>query len=70
MKTYSEIIVEVDSPHSFDGLEVIDVKNFDDMVDIEEEVKSPILHYEIQKGVQSMFTIIKDGYVYRYMLTK
>lgn len=70
MKTYAEIIAEVDSPPSTEGLQVIDVKNFDDMVDIEEEIKSPILYYEIKEKTASLFAIITDGYIYRYMLTK
>ncbi len=70
LKTFSEVIAEVHAPPSGDGLEVIDVKNFEDMVDIEEEIKSPILFYEIIKGSESIFTIVNGGYIYRYMLKK
>ena len=45
-------------------------KNFEDMVDIEEEIKSPILFYEIKKGSESIFTIVNGSYIYRYMLKK
>ena len=70
LKTYAEVIAEVHAPPSGDGLEVIDVKNFEDMVDIEEEIKSPILFYEIKKGSESIFTIVNGSYIYRYMLKK
>ena len=40
------------------------------MVDIEEEIKSPILFYEIKKGSESIFTIVNGSYIYRYMLKK
>lgn len=39
MKGFSEIIIEVESLPDFSGLEILDVKTFDDMVDIEEEIK-------------------------------
>lgn len=70
MRDYAEIIVEVDFPPDPDGVEVIDVKNFDDMVDIEEEIKSPILYYEIEKDAESLFTITTDKYIYKYNLRK
>lgn len=70
LKTFLEVIAEVHAPPSGDGLEVIDVKNFEYMVDIEEEIKSPILFYEIIKGSESIFTIVNGGYIYRYMLKK
>ena len=70
LKNYAEVIAEVDAPPSGDGLEIIDVKNFEDMVDIEEEIKSPILFYEIEKGSEAIFTIVNGTYIYRYMLKK
>ena len=47
-----------------------DVKNFEDMVDIEEEIKSPILYYEVEEGSEALFTIVNDNYMYRYILKK
>lgn len=70
MKEYSEIIVEVESELTFDDLEVLDIKTFDDMVDIEEEIKSPILYYEIEKDWESWFVITTDKYLYRYILKR
>lgn len=70
MRDYAEIIVEVDLPPDPEGYEIIDIKNFDDMVDIEEEIKSPILYYEMEKDAESLFTIITDKYIYRFTLRK
>ena len=70
LKNYSEIIAEVDSAPSENDLEIIDVKNFEDMVDIEEEIKSPILYYEVEEGSEALFTIVNDNYMYRYILKK
>ena len=70
MKEYSEIIVEVESELTFEDLEIIDIKTFEDMVDIEEGIKSPILYYEIEKDNESWFVITTDKYLYRYILRR
>ena len=70
MKGYSEIIVEIENLPSFDNLELLEIKEFDDMVDIEEETKSPILYYETIENSESWFLIIIDKYIYRYILRK
>lgn len=70
MKGYSEIIVEVTTPLDFDNLTILDIKTFDDMVDIEEEIKSPILYYEIAEDKESWFVIVTEKYMYRYILKK
>lgn len=69
LKNYSDIIVEVSSPVNFENLEIFKIKNFDDMVDTEEELKSPILLYEKDKDKESWFIIVHDKYAYIYILT-
>jgi Ca2+/Na+ antiporter len=66
-KEYSEILVEVSSPIEFDNFTFIDIKEFDDMIDLEEEYKSPILYYEKVKDYESWFVVIKDNFMYRYI---
>ena len=70
MKNYSEVIVEIESLPNFDKLEFIDIKEFDDMIDLEEETKSPILFYEDKYAGESWFIIIINKYVYKYVLRK
>ena len=67
LKEYSEIIVEVTYSIEHDDLTIIDIKEFDDMIDLEQEYKSPILHYEKIHGYESWFVIIKDNFMYRYI---
>ena len=40
------------------------------MVDIEEEIKSPIIYYEVERNNESWFIIVTDKYVYKYTLVK
>ena len=66
---YSEIIVEVSTPIEIDeDIRIIDIKTFDDMVDIEEEIKSPIMLYEIKKNKETWFVIMNDEHLYRYIV--
>ena len=68
IKNYSDIIVEVSTQPNLENLEILEIKNFDDLVDTEEELKSPILLYEIKKQKESWFIIIHNKYAYRYIL--
>lgn len=68
LKSYADIIVEVSTKPNLENLEILDIKNFDDLVDTEEELKSPILLYEVKKQKESWFIIINNKYAYRYIL--
>ena len=68
IKNYSDIIVEVSTQPNLENLEILEIKNFDDLVDTEEELKSPILLYEVKKQKESWFIIIHNKYAYRYIL--
>ena len=69
LRTYSEILVEVEVlPDLDDEVTLIDITNFEDMVDLEEELKSPIMYEETSRGIQTVFIIAIDNYAYRYIL--
>lgn len=68
LKNYGDIVAEIVTPTETEGLKIIDVKNFDQLLDIEEEIRMPILFYETVEGEEGEFTIIYDNIVYRYIL--
>lgn len=68
LKDYGDIIVETTSPIQSDAYQVIDVKNFNEMVDLEEELHVPILYFEPAVGKISWFMILHDNILYRYVL--
>lgn len=68
LKNYSDIIVEVEKMPNLENLDILEIKKFDDLVDAEEELKSPILLYEVSKNKECWFIIINDKYAYRYIL--
>lgn len=67
-KNFGEIIVEVTNELDYKQMSVIDVKKFEDMIDLEEELHIPLLHYEKEKDVESWFVLINDKQLYRYIL--
>ncbi len=70
MKNYAEIIVEVKDMPNIKDLEIIDIKTFDDMIDLEEELKIPIFYYEVIYDNVSWFMIITETKMYRYIVNR
>lgn len=68
LKNYGDIVAEIVSPVEIDNLNVIEVKNFDQLLDIEEEIRMPILFYETIPDEQGEFIIVCDSVAYRYVI--
>lgn len=68
LKNYDEVIVEVSSPVKEKGYHVVLVKNFDEMIDLEEELRIPIIFYENIYKYRSIFTITYNDTIYKYIL--
>ena len=65
LKNYDQIIVEVETPVREKDYNVILVKNFEEMLDLEEELRIPIIFYEnIYKHI-AIFTITHNDIVYK-----
>ncbi len=68
LKQYGEIIVEINSAVEKEKVQIIDVKSFNELLDLEEELKIPILFYEIESDYLGEFTISHHNIIYRYLL--
>ena len=68
LKNYGDIIVEVVNPNDEEGLNIVEVKNFNEMVDLEEELRIPIIFYETIDQYEGEFTIIHGNILYKYIL--
>lgn len=69
LKNYGDVVAEIVKPVELkDNMQIIDVRNFDQLLDVEEELRMPILFYEIEKGQEGCFIIINDNIAYRYVL--
>lgn len=69
LKKYSDIIVELRNTVDLTGYKIIEVKNFFELVDVEEEIRAPILYYKEEK-FKSVFFIMDNQFVYRYIFEK
>ena len=68
LKEYGDIIVETTSPLNFNDNQVIEVKSFNEMIDLEEELHIPILYFEPAIGEKAWFMIVHDKLLYKYEL--
>lgn len=68
LNKYEEQIARVVKPINIDDRQVVDVKNFQQLLEIEEEIRIPILFYETIPGQKGEFVIIYDNIAYRYII--
>ena len=54
--------------HDLYGLKIIEVKEFDDLINIAEELRVPIWFYELSDKDESWFVITTSTQAYRYIL--
>lgn len=66
LKEYGDIIVEINSMMDTSRLSIIEVKSFNELIDLEAELRIPILYYEyINEG---WFMITQGHNLYRFVL--
>lgn len=68
LKEYADIIAESDNLPDLTKYDVVNIKQFNDIVDIEEELHSPIICNEIREDLETWFIIIYDKTAYKYVL--
>lgn len=68
LKSYGDVIAEVTTKPDLHGLKIIEVKEFEDLINIEEELRVPILFYELIQESESWFIITTSTQAYRYIL--
>lgn len=65
LKKYADIIVELKEEPQLKTNNVILVKSFNELLDVEEEIREPILFYETKKG-ENVFLIVGNQITYQY----
>lgn len=68
LKDYSDLIIETSNKIDTKEKNIIDIKNFNEMIELEEMLKNPILFYEEIKDKEAWFIILQDDTVYRFIL--
>lgn len=68
LKEYGDIIAETNNVPNLSKYEVVMLKNFNDLVDVEEELHSPIICCEVKEDTECWFIILHDRQCYKYEL--
>lgn len=68
LKEYGDIIVEVINPVSEFDMDIVEVKNFNEMIDLEEELRVPIMFYETIEYLEGEFTLVHNNILYKFTL--
>ncbi|MBQ9011925.1 MAG: DUF5305 domain-containing protein [Bacilli bacterium] len=68
LKEYGDIIAEAENVPDLSKYDIVNIKLFNDLVDIEEELHSPIICAEIREDMESWFLIMNNDTAYRYVL--
>ncbi len=70
LTTYANVIAEVAKKPDLSKFNVMDITNVKDLIDIEDELRIPILFFESKRKRESTFIIIHENKAYRYVLNE
>ena len=70
LKHYGEIIATVEDEPNLANLAIMKVQNFYDLIDVAEQNKTNIIHYEVLEKQESYFYVVVDKYAYKYVVTE
>ena len=69
LREFDRIIVESKNDIIIDEKQdIIDVKSFEELLDVRDNLEKPILFHEIHKGQKSIFVVKNNYEIYRYVL--
>ena len=68
LKKYEEIIIKIEELPNIEGLELIEINDFNDLIDLEETLKQPIMYLNRIPYKESWFLLIHNNYIYCYVL--
>lgn len=67
-KEYDRAIVEIEALPNFEGVKVIQVHSFEELLDARENLEKPILHKREKDKEESRFLIVDRNIIYLYLL--
>ena len=69
-KNYDSIIANINNLPDVEGLKIIEVSTFEELIDVYNEVRMPINYYQNEEKTECIFIIINDGIAWVYSLRK
>ena len=70
LKNYDSIIATVTNKPDIDGLRIIKINKFEELLDVYNEVRMPINYYQDKANNESTFVIINESIAWMYVLDK
>ncbi len=70
VKTYDDIIVNTDNIIDVEKYKFIEISEFKEILNLSRELLLPIMNYEVMKGKETWFYVIKDDILYRYIVSE
>ena len=68
LKDHDQVVVEVETIPKVKNATIIEIKQFKDMIDIQQELHIPILYYKSEILTENSFYIIHNNQIYRYVI--
>ena len=68
LKSCDEKIVKLNKKLDVEGKEIIEVKDFGELIKLSEELYKPVLYWEVSEKEEAEFFIIASNIIYRYRL--
>ncbi len=68
LKDYGDVIAKAENVPNLTQYDVVHIKDFTDLVDIEEELHSPIIYNEIREDLECWFMIFHEKTAYKFIL--
>lgn len=68
MKEYDRMIVETVTLPKFDNYNILNIKSFNELLDVRDNLRLPIMFYEVSEHEKAHFYILRDKNLYLYTL--
>lgn len=69
LRTYDDIIVNTTSILDVSRYKLIEIEEFKEILNLSRELLLPIMNYEVKKGKETWFYVVRDDILYRYVVS-
>ncbi len=69
LRTYDDIIVNTTSILDVSRYKLIEIEEFKEILNLSRELLLPIMNYEVEKGKETWFYVVRDDILYRYVVS-
>lgn len=70
LKSYDDVIVNTSTILDVGKYKLIAIDEFKEILNLSRELLLPIMNYEVEKGKETWFYVVKDDILYRYVMSE